>query len=260
MTNDFKPMSLESYNASNYCVISTSYFGWCLTFPDINYIIIWSYTNSYYANIYVQYGPATSQVTTTITARLWSNQRYMGTKTINISPTCWSQCRTYTNGGTVTLKTTAGNSNGLDWYLGKRKIEYYVSWTTVTAIPAGGSIVIVFPASVPKIYPHCRSMANLGSTLDAEGGSTNGEIGCMVQNTRQWVITGFNALPASSYVVIVGLIDLPNSNGYLGAGEIVTFNGTHASNIRSNGFIIDYYTHSNWVVNINNHLSYNVDS
>jgi hypothetical protein len=56
------------------------------------------------------------------------------------------------------------------------------------------------------------------------------------------VITGFNALGGGSAIVIVGFIDLPNYAGYIGTGEIITFNNTHATNIRSSGFIIDYWT------------------
>lgn len=82
----------------------------------------------------------------------------------------------------------------------------------------------------------------------------------MVQNTRHWVITGFNALSGGSAVVIVGQIDLPSSSSWIGAGEIISFNNTHASNIRANGFIIDYFYSSTFGINVNNAQSQNVDS
>lgn len=82
----------------------------------------------------------------------------------------------------------------------------------------------------------------------------------MVQNTRSWVITGFNALSVGNVIKVVGFIDLPGSNGYLGAGEIIAYNNTHPTNIRSNGFIIDYHYDSNFYINVNNNPSQNVDS
>ena len=41
-------------------------------------------------------------------------------------------------------------------------------------------------------------------------GSNIGEIGCIVKNTRTWVITGFAALAANSRVVIYGQVDMPS--------------------------------------------------
>ena len=105
-------------------------------------------------------------------------------------------------------------------------------------------------------------MTNLGSQLYAQGaGSTfDGEIGCLVQNTRQWYITGFNALSAGSTVRIAGKIDLPTSqSGWIGAGEVITFNNTHPTNIRTSGFIIDYYYSGSFGLNINNAPSQNVE-
>ena len=95
-------------------------------------------------------------------------------------------------------------------------------------------------------------MVNRGSALLAQGSTQfNGEIGCLVQNTRSWVITGFNLLPASSTVIIVGYIDFPNIAGTVGTGEVLSYNNTHASNIRANGFIIDYVS-VNFGLNLRN--------
>lgn len=69
-----------------------------------------------------------------------------------------------------------------------------VSFRTDNGIPAGGSIEIKWPSSIPLAYPHCRSMISQGSVLYAQGQAYNGEIGCMVQNTRSWVITSFQAV------------------------------------------------------------------
>lgn len=214
-TKVIQPSTLQSYWNSNYC--HGSYYYICLSFVDINYFVIWVRSASrYYVEMYFQAGGAISQVTTNIVAKMWYNQRYIGTHTVQLSPTCWNQLR----GGlsSVSVASTAGNNR--DMWLGKKRAEVRVSFTTQNPIPATGSIVIVWPTNIPRIYPHCRSMTNLGSALYAHG-STNydGEVGCLVQNVRHWVITGFNALPAGSYVSIVGLIDIGNIwNQYIGAG------------------------------------------
>lgn len=127
-------------------------------------------------------------------------------------------------------------------------------------VPVGGSIEIKWPSSIPRAYPHCRSATNQGSALFASGGSENGQIGCQVQNTRSWVLTEFAQLAASGLVYIVGYIDLPASSGYLGTGEIITYNNTHPTNIRANGFIIDYYTNGNFEISVANLNSNNVDT
>lgn len=82
----------------------------------------------------------------------------------------------------------------------------------------------------------------------------------MVQHTRNWVITSFTTLPASSRVKIMGYIDLRTTNGYLGGGEVITYNNTHPTDIRGNGFIIDYRYDSNFELNVANYASWNSDS
>jgi hypothetical protein len=203
-------------------------------------------------------GNAISQYDTNLVARVWANQRYIGTHTIVLTTSCWNQLIGYYNSMTIAPTST----NSWDLYLGKRKTEVVVTFSTGFSLPATGSILINWPSSIPRIYPHCRSMTNLGSQLYAQGaGSTfDGEIGCLVQNTRQWYITGFNALSAGSTVRIAGKIDLPTSQwGWIGAGEVITFNNTHPTNIRTNGFIIDYYYSGSFGLNINNAQSQNVE-
>lgn len=74
------------------------------------------------------------------------------------------------------------------------------------------------------------------------------------------MITGFNQLAAGSTVIIVGLIDLPGSYHYLGYGEIISYNNTHPTDIRTNGFIIDFYSNSNFGIYVNNYQAHNTDS
>ena len=76
---------------------------------------------------------------------------------------------------------------------------------------------------------------------------------------HSWVITGFNALGTGQYIRIVGQIDFPTTDGSMGAGEIVTYNDTHATNIRANGHIIDYQYDGDFDFSINNARSMNGD-
>lgn len=140
-----------------------------MAFPDINYIIVKAKGNSY-VEMYVDAGNAISQYTTYITAKVWINQRFVGNHTISLSPTCWNQLI----GAFTSVGVSSTSSNGWDLQLGKRRTEVIVSFTTTENLPAGGTVLIVWPSSIPRIYPHCRSMTNLGSALVAEGTDYNG--------------------------------------------------------------------------------------
>lgn len=132
--------------------------------------MVLSNNNHAAAWIYVQYGGAISQSSYGLVAKVWNQQRYMGTHTLTISTACWNQVHgTFTS---VAVTTTPATNR--DWYLGKRKAEAYVSFVTAYPIPVGGTIEIVFPSGVPRIYPHCRSMTNLGSKLYAQGTTYSG--------------------------------------------------------------------------------------
>ncbi len=61
-----------------------------------------------------------------------------------------------------------------------------------------------------------------------------------------WVVTEFQALAAGSRVILMGYVDIAGSaNNYLGACEVITYNSTHPTDIRTNGYIIDYHSDSN---------------
>jgi hypothetical protein len=97
----------------------------------------------------------------------------------------------------------------------KERFEVQISFTTANYIPATGTIEISFPASVTKIYPYCRSAYSNGSALLSQSGAS-GEVGCAVQNTNKWVITGFAEVLPGSIIMISGHIDLPIISGTLG--------------------------------------------
>jgi hypothetical protein len=67
----------------------------------------------------------------------------------------------------------------------------------------------------------------------------------LVQNTYSWLITSFEELPANSNVMVSGVMDFPTAlTSTLGTGFIVTYTDNHASNVFTNGKIIDYLTTS----------------
>lgn len=116
-TAAFKPMTLQSYWSSNYC--HSSYFNYCLAFPDINYFVISVASSSrYYVRMYLMAGGAISQVTTNLVSKIWYNQRYLGTHTIQITPTCWNQL--IGSMSSVSIASTAGS--GRDLYKNKRRV------------------------------------------------------------------------------------------------------------------------------------------
>lgn len=59
----------------------------------------------------------------------------------------------------------------------------------------------------------------------------------------------------------MGYIDIAgSSSNYLGASEIISYNSTHPTNIRSNGFIIDYRYDSNSDIYLASYSSMNIDT
>lgn len=161
MTSALKPRSLE-VESSNDC--HSSYYYYCLSFPDINYFIIKSKSsNAYRMYLYLQAAGALSQAITNLVAKVWYNQRYRGVHTLQLSTACWSELQgDFTS---ISISSTANSNN--DRYKNKRRSEVQISFRTEYYIPSTGTVLIRFPPSIPRIYPHCRSMNNLGSSLSA---------------------------------------------------------------------------------------------
>lgn len=53
---------------------------------------------------------------------------------------------------------------------------------------------------------------------------------------------------------------IPNGNAWIGTRYIYTYNNTHATNIRVNGFVIDYFGGSLTDIATQSSISWNVDS
>jgi hypothetical protein len=82
----------------------------------------------------------------------------------------------------------------------------------------------------------------------------------MVQNTRNWVITSFQAVAENSLIVILGEVDMPISSGYIGTRYIYTYNNSHSTDIRANGFVVDSLNVNPSDISTQNSNSWNVDS
>jgi hypothetical protein len=134
MTSDFKPSSLETRYNNNYC--NSGHFYFCLSFPDINYIVIYSKSDNYYVNMYVWFGPAISQTTTVLKVKVWSSYRDIGYTNIQMISTCWNQI--ISTPSSVSLGATAGNGYG--YYKNKRRLEVVATFTLGQPIPITGSI------------------------------------------------------------------------------------------------------------------------
>ena len=221
-----------------------------------------SFTNpsndAQYVAVNLQLPKAVAQFNYNIPAMIWQGGRYLYINNINMHTGCQNEFR-----GTMssTMAVSIPDANGYANDYNKKRMQMKIEFNVRHEVPKGGTVEVVWGSNVPKAYPHCRSMTNIGSVLTAEGGSENGEIGCLVQNTKNWVITGFDTLAAGSKVILEGDIDMPtSSNVYLGAGEVITYNDTHATNIRANGFIIDYNYHSTFGIQTYDEESHNVDT
>lgn len=113
--------------------------------------------------LYLQTSGALSQATTNLVAKVWYNQRYRGTHTLQITPGCWDELRG--DFSSISIASTAYSNT--DQFINKRRSEVQISFVTEYYIPSTGTVLIKFPSTIPRIYPHCRSMNNLGSDLYA---------------------------------------------------------------------------------------------
>lgn len=140
-----------------------------------------------------------------------------------------------------------GSQNKLN--IGQKNVEVLLSFNVTHKVPVGGTIEIQFPSNptlVPNIKSHCRSAVTLGSSLMGYNTgkptlNVQGDVGCLVQNTYSWLVTGFDLLPAGSQVKIFGVIDLPlNVTTSLGNGYIATYSNQDATSAFLNAKTIDY--------------------
>jgi len=158
-----------------------------------------------------------------------------------------------------------GSQNKLN--INQKNVEVTVSFTVQHMVPVGGTIEIQFPnnsTTVPAIKMHCRSAVTMGSALKGyntgkPSNNVEGEVGCTVQNTYSWIITGFDTLLAGTQVIIYGMIDFPTAAvNTLGMGYICTYSNQDATSAFNNAMTIDYIT-TNFPMLVQNY-TWNVDS
>lgn len=146
-------------------------------------------------------------------------------------------------------------------------MEVLVTFNVSHMVPIGGTIEVQFPNSatlVPGINAHCRSAVTMGSSLMGYNTgkpalNVEGEVGCLVQNTYSWIITGFDLLPAGSQVKIYGTINLPTvMTASLGSGYIATYSNQDATSAFINAKTIDYLQTS-FPLSVQN-LTWNLDT
>jgi hypothetical protein len=71
-----------------------------MTFPEINYVVVRSYTNQSYFQPNVVFPTSISQVATTYNNLVWSNYRFLGKVVTTLSWNRWSEIR-----GAMTLNS-----------------------------------------------------------------------------------------------------------------------------------------------------------
>ena len=210
-------------------------FVWCISLPEINYVIVNSRVNGSIFKPYLTHNPMSiSQVSSYFYSDVWEDRRYVGTVTYDISPTRWLQIQGAITLNSITVVGYPDKANML-----KKDLEILVDFTVANPINLDGTVEIRFPAIITGIRSHCRSAVAAGSLLYSQGGAY-GEIGCTVQS-RSWVITGFQPITGPTRIKISGKIDIPSISGVdIGIGEIITYADQHNTNIYANGSRIDY--------------------
>ncbi|KAL4462636.1 hypothetical protein ABPG74_000466, partial [Tetrahymena malaccensis] len=219
-----------------------TYYDWCLTFPQINWIVMHISSslaaNQMYGSNYVlisQLPISIPQVTVTYNSYVWQNRFFVGYVTNMITPQQWLQLI-----GQIKNAYLVQLDSPMKLVKGRKRVEVNFNFTIQNFIPSTGAIQIRFPQRIPSIQSHCRSSITIGSGLQQASGNY-GNVGCLVQDTNSWVIYGFQNVNPLTNIKISGIIDLPTDGnaGYIGNLDVITY-GTHEyQNIFNLGQIID---------------------
>lgn len=233
----YLPVPYDTTAVSAFASCPLSNFEYCVSAPDVNYVLVKARMNPSFFEIKINdYPLGISQQDSKFYSMIIESGRYKGNIEYIISrEKRWLDIRGDLVFNSIQPLGMIEKSN-----IQKERFHVAIKFTTTNYIPATGSIAIVFPASVTKVYPYCRSdTSNLSSLLKTVS-ATSGEIGCSVQTPNHWVITGFAPVPANTVITISGYIDLPTISGSLGLAEIITYADNHPDNIYLNGSQIDY--------------------
>jgi hypothetical protein len=146
-------------NPFNLC--PTALFDLCITATEVNYVLVKAKANPASFKVFIRNYPLSiSQVETFFQASVIEQGRYTGEIIYNITKYRWSQLQK-----NITFNYVSASGSALKLDLNKKYTEILVSFTTVCAVPSSGTIEIIFPPSISKIYPNCRSATGLGSGL-----------------------------------------------------------------------------------------------
>ncbi|KAL4505213.1 hypothetical protein ABPG72_016280 [Tetrahymena utriculariae] len=220
----------------------STFYDWCLTFPQINWVVMHVNTNlaanTMYASndVFIQLLPqSVPQVTTTYNSYVWQNRFFVGYVTHQITPQQWLQLI-----GQITNAQLIQLDSPMKLVKSRTRVEVNFNFTVQNFIPSTGAIQIRFPSRIPSIQSHCRSSITVGSGLQQASGNY-GNVGCLVQDTNTWVIYGFQNVNPLTNIKISGIIYLPTDGnaGYIGNLDVITY-GTHEyQNIFNVGQLID---------------------
>ncbi|EWS73604.1 hypothetical protein TTHERM_000251239 (macronuclear) [Tetrahymena thermophila SB210] len=219
-----------------------TFYDWCLTFPQINWVVMHINTNlvanvMYASNdVLIQVLPqSVPQITTTYQSYVWQGRFFRGYVIHQVTPQQWLQLvGTIRNYGLTQLDSP----NKL--VKGRTRVEVNFNFTNSNFIPYYGAIQIRFPSRIASIQSHCRSSITVGSGLQSKVGPF-GNVGCLVQDQNTWVIYGFSDINPLTNIKIQGVIDLPNDGnaGYIGELDVITYGSHEYDNIFNKGRIID---------------------
>jgi hypothetical protein len=227
------------------------FYQYCIVFPTINWLAVKIGNGSLISlqPIISQLPLSISRTDTTFSGYTFMAGRYSEIITYTLTASArWLELRGAISNFNYQV---VGSQNKLN--VGQKDVEVLFSFRVEHKVPKGGSIEVQFPnnaTTVPAIKQHCRSAVTMGSQLygyDTGKPALNvqGEVGCTVQNSYSWIITGFAELPANSQVIIYGKVDFPTTAvSSLGMGFVCTYSNQDATNTFANSRTIDYLTTS----------------
>lgn len=252
------PLSGTVYNCQQ------PFYQYCIVYPTINWLAVKIGNGSLISlQPYITQLPLSiSRTDTTFKTYTFLAGRYSEIITYTLTANArWLELRGVISNFNYQV---VGSQNKLN--VGQKDVEVLVSFRVEHKVPKGGSIEVKFPANsttVPAIKQHCRSAVSMGSQLygyDTGKPALNvqGEVGCTVQNSYSWIITGFAELAANSQVIIYGKVDFPTTAvSSLGMGFICTYSNQDATNTFTTAKTIDYLT-TNFPLQVQN-LTWSVD-
>ena len=148
-----------------------SNFEYCVSAPDVNYVLVKARTNPCFFEIKIKdYPLGISQSDSKFYSMIIEAGRYKGDIEYIISPEKrWLDIR-----GDIVFNYIQPVGLIQKANIQKERFHVAIKFTTANYIPETGTIAIVFPPSVTKIYPYCRSVTSNASSLLKTVSGTSG--------------------------------------------------------------------------------------